>query len=99
MNTRLDDLESLAEQANFPVDLLAKDYGITDRPLRRHFRQKFGSPPHVWMTRHRLQKVEPLLSAAYLVKEAAAKAGFSQQANFTRRFKRYNNTTPSSFRL
>jgi len=72
---------------------------VTDRQLRRYFRTKFGSSPHTWMTLNRLQKARPLLSRGHLVKQIAARAGFSQQANFSRQFKRYYNASPSAFRL
>lgn len=102
MNSRLDhitDWQTRAERARFRVNILAKICGVTDRQLRRYFTAKFGSSPHSWLTITRLEKVRPLLCQGDLVKEAAAIAGFSQQANFSRQFKRFYHANPSSFRV
>jgi AraC-like DNA-binding protein len=42
--------------------------------------------------------VKPLLQRGQSVKEIAAKVGFSQQGNLTRRFKQQYKVTPSSLR-
>jgi AraC-like DNA-binding protein len=101
MSSRLDtitDWEARAEIVGFRISNLAQGCGVTDRQLRRYFQSKFGSSPYNWLTMRRLQKVKPLLSGGDLVKEISARAGFSRQANFARRFKRFYNTTPSAFR-
>lgn len=39
-----------------------------------------------------------MLASGALVKEVAAMAGFSQQGNFTRRYKQYYKVNPSASR-
>ena len=101
MSSRLDtitDWESRAELVSFRVSGLARECGVTDRQLRRYFQCKFGSSPHAWMAATRLHRVRPFLFRGDLVKEIAARAGFTRQANFSRQFKRHYKTTPSAFR-
>jgi len=102
MSSRLDhitDWENRAEQVGFRIAALARQCGVTDRQLRRYFLHKFGSPPHVWITLKRLERIRPLLSQGELIKQVAAMAGFSQLANFSRRFKNCYNAAPSTLRL
>jgi AraC-like DNA-binding protein len=101
MSSRLDtitDWEARAEMVGFRVSDLARRCRVTDRQLRRYFRFKFGSSPHNWMAATRLQKVAPLLYGDELVKEVAARAGFSRPENFARQFKRLYKATPTALR-
>ena len=99
--SRLDiitDWETRAEHVRFNVGALAKGCGVTDRQLRRYFQSKFGSSPHTWLTLRRLQRAEPHLLDGDLVKEAAAKVGFSDPIIFSRRFKHFYKNLPAAAR-
>jgi AraC-like DNA-binding protein len=48
------------------------------------------------MTSNRLNIVRQLLATGRLVKEAAFTAGFRQQGNLTRQFKKYYKVSPRS---
>jgi AraC-like DNA-binding protein len=101
MSSRLDhiaDWEARAEQACYRVGILADLCGVTERQLRRYFRGRFGSTPHLWLASSRLHKSHELLSAGDLVKQAATEVHFSSQASFSRQFKRYYKINPSSVR-
>jgi AraC-like DNA-binding protein len=101
MSSRLDaitDWATRAQRANFHVATLAGQCEVTERQLRRYFHTKFGMSPNLWLTAARLEMVKPLLQRGQSVKEIAAKVGFSQQGNLTRRFKQQYKVTPSSLR-
>jgi AraC-like DNA-binding protein len=101
MSSRLDTITNWAtraQRANFHVATLARQCEITERQLRRYFHIKFGMSPNLWLTAARMELIQPLLNRGQTIKEIAAKTGFSQQGNLTRRFKQRYKVTPSSLR-
>jgi AraC-like DNA-binding protein len=101
MSSRLDcvtDWDNLADLAKYRVATLAGRCRVTERQLRRYFRDRFHASPHSWMTAKRLQKSRVRLSQGASVKEASAEAGFQRQENFSRRFKAYYKVNPSDLR-
>ena len=101
MGSRLDfvrDWEEQAKRAQFKVEKLAAQCGVTERQLRRYFQGKFGHSPHRWMATRRAAWAKELLAQGLTVKEVAASAGFSRQENFSRHFKRHSNVTPTESR-
>jgi AraC-like DNA-binding protein len=101
MSSRLDsvtDWGERAKRAKYRVAALAKDCGVSERQLRRFFSSRFECPPHSWIVARRFELIRPLLSEGQLVKEVAAKAGFSRVSSFSRRFKQHFQVPPSKLR-
>jgi AraC family transcriptional regulator len=65
----------------------------------RAFKTTFGITPHRWLTRRRIERAKELLAAttAPLV-DVAIQSGFSEQAAFSRTFRRLVGTTPGAWR-
>jgi AraC-like DNA-binding protein len=99
--SRLDcitDWEARAERAGYRISVLAKDCGVSERHLRRFIWLRKGKSPRAWLAELRLARAAASLRRAMLVKEAAAKAGFNNPADFTRLFIRHYGVPPSAFR-
>ncbi|SFZ86819.1 AraC-type DNA-binding protein [Devosia enhydra] len=67
--------------------------------FRRAFRQRIGYTPAKFVEFKRLERAMNWLAAGHSVKQAAARTGFSDVYYFSRQFKRYFGTSPSSYRL
>ena len=80
---KLDDLEAVTN--------LNKFY------LMRVFRQDVGLSPHKYQTGLRVDLAKERLAKGAEILEVALDLGFSDQAHFTRTFKRYTQTTPGRF--
>jgi transcriptional regulator GlxA family with amidase domain len=65
----------------------------------RIFKRATGSPPHHYFVEQRVRRARELLSGAVSPKLAqiAFSLGFSDQAHFTRQFKRAVGLTPGEF--
>jgi AraC-like DNA-binding protein len=90
MNTKLKHVQNwpeLAKRANWSASVLAKQCGVSERTLRRHFLKQMGECPREWLAGQRQDKAIELLRDGSSVKEAAAGSGYKQQTNFTRKFK------------
>ena len=102
MSSHLDNVKDWEEQAvraKYRVSTLAKMCSITERQLRRYFQEKFRSAPYAWITKRRLKRIKSLLVQDVAIKQLAIDAGFSQTSNFSRLYKKFYGTTPSSTRL
>jgi AraC family transcriptional regulator len=66
----------------------------------RQFKQTTGVPPHQYVTARRVERAKLLLDSddELPLAEIAALAGFSDQSQFTRHFKRLAGATPGQFR-
>jgi len=65
----------------------------------RAFRQSFGTPPHHYLVRQRVECAKLLLSGTNRsLCEVAQQAGFSDQPSFSRTFKAVVGITPGQFR-
>lgn len=95
----LTDWEARAERAGYRASALAKQCGVSERHLRRFVRLRFRKSPRAWLAQTRLNRAAASLHQAKLVKKAAAQAGFSDPAHFTRAFTRQYGVPPSEFRL
>lgn len=62
--------------------------------LARQFRRVLGTSPHRYLVMRRLDRARRELRAGTGLAEAAAAAGFSDQAHFTRHFKKTFGMTP-----
>ena len=65
--------------------------------LVRAFSATFGITPHAYVLGRRLEAARSLLLDGRPPAEAAARAGFYDQAHLTRHFRRYLATTPARF--
>ncbi|MEW5420765.1 helix-turn-helix transcriptional regulator [Amorphus sp. 3PC139-8] len=84
-NIRLQELAALTE--------LSQSY------FSRAFKAATGMPPYQWHMTARIRKVQELLRQNDLpLTEIALMAGFSDQAHFTRVFRRVAGTTPAAWR-
>lgn len=68
--------------------------GIDRYELARQFRRLLGTSPHRYLVMRRLEQAKRLMSIGTGLAEAAAAAGFSDQAHFTRHFRKAFGMTP-----
>ncbi|HYG86178.1 MAG TPA: AraC family transcriptional regulator [Azospirillum sp.] len=86
----------LADRLAEPVTLadLEAATGVGRFRLLRAFRRAYGLPPHAWQMQLRLARAHALIGVGRPIAEAAADAGFADQAHLTRLFKRSFGYTP-----
>jgi YesN/AraC family two-component response regulator len=78
---------------------LARSAGMSRRQLRRAFAERFGLTPRAYLERCRMTQAASLLrDTDCLIKEVAARAGFSDPNNFSTVFKRFHGLFPEAFR-
>src|SRR5262249_60729988 len=66
----------------------------------RQFKAATGLPPHQYVVARRVERARQLLQGGALpLAEVAARAGFSDQSQLTRHFKRIVGVTPGQFRM
>ncbi|WP_019631583.1 AraC family transcriptional regulator [Actinomadura atramentaria] len=92
--------ERLADEPATPPTLqtLAADLGLSRYQVLRAFREARGMPPYAWLAQHRVARARALLDAGRRPAEAAAEAGFADQAHLTRWFRRTLGVTPGAYR-
>ncbi|MFJ5776225.1 AraC family transcriptional regulator [Streptomyces sp. NPDC093094] len=76
---------------------LAEAAGCSRFALYRAFRDQYGMPPSAYQRLLRLRHARGLLTGGMPPADAAAAAGFSDQAHFNRWFKRAYGITPGTF--
>jgi transcriptional regulator GlxA family with amidase domain len=65
----------------------------------RAFKRSFGMSPHSYVTRQRIRRAEILMTtSARALSHIAIDCGLSDQAHFSRTFRRIVGTTPNSWR-
>jgi two-component system response regulator YesN len=78
---------------------LAKEVGLSERHLRRRFREMYGKSPRRYLTEVRMKRAGELLRKTQLgVEQIARSLGYPSIATFDRIFKRAFGTTPSQWR-
>jgi len=100
LNSHLDQFQdwvSLARSAGYRPGELARLCSVSLRQLERHFEQRFGSRPQVWLSDQRLERARELLLQGHYVKTVALEMGFKDAAHFCRRFKLRYGLSPLSF--
>jgi AraC family transcriptional regulator len=81
--------------SNLSVELLASEAGLSPAHFARAFRESFGLPPHRYLLHLRLERARRMLDGENAVlADIAQRAGFADQAHFTRFFKREYGVTP-----
>ncbi len=78
---------------------LAKDAGVSDRHLRRRFRDAYGKSLRSYLTEIRLQKAIELLQTTDMgIEQVALAAGYQDASAFGRLFKRTIGSSPTEWR-
>ena len=75
--------------------------GVSPYHFARQFRAATGLPPHQYVIMRRVERAKQLMSEGLdlSLAEVAAHAGFSDQSQFSRHFKRLVGITPGQFRM
>jgi AraC-like DNA-binding protein len=78
------------------LSALAAMAGLSPQHFARTFRQSVGMPPHSYLLRRRVERVELMLRDTQLpLSEIAAATGFSDQSHLARHFHRLTGVSPS----
>jgi AraC family transcriptional regulator len=78
---------------------VAQECGISAGHFSRAFRQSFGTTPHRWLERHRLDAAKKLLlHSCQSLEEIAVACGFTDAPALVRTFRRVIGTTPGQWR-
>ena len=94
-------LEILRENlyGNIRLSALAKECGLSASYFARCFKAAFGVSSHQWLLRERVDRAKEFLSQTRLpLIDVAARAGFGDQAAFTRTFHRLVGASPGRWR-
>lgn len=76
---------------------LARAAGVSSTQVIRAFSAGTGMPPHAYLVSLRVEHAKALLRMGHVPAEAALEAGFSDQSQLTRHFKRLTGLTPGRF--
>jgi transcriptional regulator GlxA family with amidase domain len=86
-------------EKNISLQMLASTAGLSMSHFARAFKQSQGVPPHEYLVRCRVRRVQELLATTDLpLSEIARASGFSDQSHCTRRFREQVGVTPSGYR-
>jgi transcriptional regulator GlxA family with amidase domain len=78
---------------------LAQAVGLSERHMRRQFRDRYGKTPRRFLTEVRLQTTAHLLLTTSLgIEQIALQVGYQSVSSFSRSFKRVFGMSPSAFR-
>lgn len=84
---------------NIRLHELAELTRMSQSHFSHSFKASTGMAPHDWQTKARLEKAKQLLSSnTHPLTEIAAETGFSDQAHFTKVFRKHVGTTPARWR-
>ena len=83
------------------LEQLAAAARLSAYHFARQFKAATGLPPHQYVILRRVERARLLLQAGtdLPLAEVAARAGFSDQSQFTHHFKRLVGVTPGQFRM
>lgn len=94
---RVLELIDAALDARLTIESLAREVGLSPAHFSRAFRESLGQPPHRYLLALRLERARRLLATTRAsLSEIAQRAGFADQAHFTRLFKRAFGITPGA---
>jgi AraC-like DNA-binding protein len=68
--------------------------GLDRFTLARQFRASLGTSPHRYLVMRRLERARGMIGSGKSLVDIALETGFSDQAHFTRHFKKANGMTP-----
>ncbi|WP_327264759.1 AraC family transcriptional regulator [Streptomyces sp. NBC_01232] len=80
------------------LEQLAAELGTSPFALLRAFRERYGMPPHTWLTDARVRRARRLLDAGTAPAEAAVTVGFTDQPHLNRHFTRIVGVPPGAYR-
>ncbi len=84
---------------NITVESLSNMYGSSGTYFRRIFKEATGTSPLKYINTLRIKYAEELMySGYYTIREAAEKAGITDNKYFSRIYKQYNGVPPSRFK-
>ncbi|WP_070970050.1 AraC family transcriptional regulator [Vibrio sonorensis] len=91
--------EKLLDQMdeNHQLDELANEVGLNRYQLLRHFKKRYGLPPHAYLMDEKIKKSKLLLRAGNDISQVAHQLGFADQAHFQRHFKKRIAVTPKYY--
>ncbi|UGY93973.1 AraC family transcriptional regulator [Streptomyces gobiensis] len=91
--------EVLEQRMTAPPTLeqLATELGTSPFALLRAFRDRYGMPPHTWLTNARIRRARLLLEAGVPPAEAAVAVGFTDQPHLGRHFRRIVGVPPGAY--
>ena len=94
---RVLELIDAALDARLTVEMLSREVGLSAAHFARAFRETMGRAPHQYLLALRLERARRLLETTEAsLSDIAQRAGFADQAHFTRLFKRAFGTTPGA---
>ena len=85
--------------AHIDLDKIADKACFSKFHFVRLFRSIYGSTPHQYLTRVRVEKAKELLAAGATVAYACYKVGFDSVSSFTGLFKRRTERTPRQYQI
>ncbi|HEU4742009.1 MAG TPA: AraC family transcriptional regulator [Meiothermus sp.] len=90
----------LRREVSQPVTLeeLSRVSGLSRFHLVRAFRQHTGLPPHLYQLQLRIEEAKVRLRGPESLAQIALEVGFTDQAHFTKAFKRIVGVTPGAYR-
>jgi AraC family transcriptional regulator len=95
---RILELMDAQSDAHLSIDALAQEAGLSPAHFARAFKQSVGRAPHQHLLTLRLERARRLLESPDAgLSDVALRAGFADQAHFTRFFKRQFGVTPGAF--
>ena len=81
------------------IDELAKISHLSQSQLTRRFRKLFGSAPHEYIMRVRVDAARTLLEVSHrTISDIAMEVGFTDHSHFIRSFKQLRGITPTQYR-
>lgn len=96
----LDDILDLMHgpaAARASVPKLANHAGLSLGRFIRKFSASFGTSPHDYLVRNRIETAKGLLSEGMQIAETATECGFCDQSHLTHAFRRRTGMTPAAF--
>lgn len=90
-------LEPLLWQSGWRVNALCASLNIAPRTLNRLVEEGLGITGSQWMREHRIVAACHLLREGVKMEKLAVRLGFSNNANFTREFRKLIGVSPSDF--
>jgi AraC-like DNA-binding protein len=95
LDSRLVKAVELLRSGDAPMSVLAAAVGLSAQRLRALARQQLGMPLTRWRVWARLRRAVEALQAGMSLADAAAMAGFSDQAHLTRQMREMMGVTPA----
>jgi AraC-like DNA-binding protein len=82
--------------ANPSLDDIAGAAGMSAFHLLREFKKAIGLPPHAYLVQRRVDEARRLLLKGHAPRRIAIEVGYSDQAHFSREFRRFYGVPPGT---